>query len=407
MPSLLYPSYQKFYSALQNLKRFDKENNFFDNISSLDSFLSEYRSTTLVMQKSLGDTQYKDVYKEISKGIWDPFFNDQRVKTVHLHPIEILKQITITVYLPGINFDIQTKTFSVEDDIPLASLIDSLKVFFCNINNTEVFFSADFTFVEKDSEADLWEKLIEGIGTMQKFMDDMYTRIGEKCPLCEELRKKSDEFGLTLLPRDFFLVNDYVYYPEKDEFERAGRLAITFPGINVKETHRIPLSSFMNAFSVGADISTFDKFMLINCVIGSSDLMPTLMTVYNDETFEMDIFHTDIKTTIYRKINEIAKKIATEDVNEVYFMGTYVFVDYKDELLKLSSKERIARAQGEHLVFMKVDSNLNETECAFEEEHIHEMAYVFKQMQCGKKNQLDIGKLNMTPIITAFKNRKN
>lgn len=407
MPGLLYPAYQKFYSALQNLKRFDKENNFFDNISSLDSFLSEYRSTTLVMQKSLGDTEYKDVYKEVSKGIWDPFFNDQRVKTVHLHPIEIAKQINITIYLPGTNFDIQTKTFTVENDMPLSSLIDSLKVFFNKINNTEVFFSADFTFFEKDSGADLWEKLIDGISTMQKFMDDMYTRIGEKCHLCEELRKKINEFGLTLLPKDFFLVNDYVYYPQKDEFERAGRLAITFPGINQKSSHRFPIKTFMDAFGNVPNVSIFEKFMLLNCVIGTSDLMPTLMTIYNDETFEMDIFHADIKTTIYRKINEVSKKIATEDIAEVYFMGTYVFVDYKDELLKLSSKERLTRAQGEHLVFMKVDSNLNEAECVFEEEHIHEMGYVFKQIQCGKKNQLNIGKLNMTPIIEAFKNRKN
>lgn len=50
MAGLMYPAYQKYYSAICNLKRFGIEKNFFDNISSLDNFFSEYRSVTMVMQ---------------------------------------------------------------------------------------------------------------------------------------------------------------------------------------------------------------------------------------------------------------------------------------------------------------------------------------------------------------------
>ena len=64
MPGLLYPAYQKFYSAICSLKRFSTENNFFDNISSLDTFFSEYRSTTLVMQKSLAHTSHFETYEK-------------------------------------------------------------------------------------------------------------------------------------------------------------------------------------------------------------------------------------------------------------------------------------------------------------------------------------------------------
>lgn len=42
MPGILFPAYQKFYSAVSCLERFDKEQNFFDNISSLDNFFAEY-----------------------------------------------------------------------------------------------------------------------------------------------------------------------------------------------------------------------------------------------------------------------------------------------------------------------------------------------------------------------------
>lgn len=42
MPGILYTAYQKFYSALNSLEQFDKEKDFFENISSLDKFYPEH-----------------------------------------------------------------------------------------------------------------------------------------------------------------------------------------------------------------------------------------------------------------------------------------------------------------------------------------------------------------------------
>ena len=84
MPGLLYPAYQKFYSAISCLERFRKEQDFFENISCLDTFFSEYRSITLVMQKSLAHTPYIDTYTNlVATGCLDPWLNKQRVKSVH------------------------------------------------------------------------------------------------------------------------------------------------------------------------------------------------------------------------------------------------------------------------------------------------------------------------------------
>ncbi len=46
----MVPALQKFYNALKNLAQFSTESSFFDNVGSIDVFLSEYRSTTLVLQ---------------------------------------------------------------------------------------------------------------------------------------------------------------------------------------------------------------------------------------------------------------------------------------------------------------------------------------------------------------------
>ena len=171
MAGLLYPAYQKFYSALKNLQRFDKENNFFDNVSSLDSFFSEYRSITLVLQKSLAHTPYIERYKVLAKEKFsDSWMNDQRVKTVHIHPVEFSKQIEVSVYLPfGKLFCLQ-RTFTVDDDIPLSSCQEELKKYFCELSEDEVFFSAKFSFIEKESGKDIWNKLSKGLSLMNDLM---------------------------------------------------------------------------------------------------------------------------------------------------------------------------------------------------------------------------------------------
>ncbi len=406
MPGLLYPAYQKFYSAIRSLKRFSTENNFFDNISSLDTFFSEYRSTTLVMQKSLAHTSHFETYEKVSAGIWDAFFNTQRVKAIHTHPVEFTKGIDIKVYFPNTSMEVTSRQFTVENDIPLSSLVEELKEFFRALNPIEVFFSVKFSFVEKDSGVDLWDKLTSGVATMQKFMDTMYSEIGEKCPLCDELRAQIDKTGYSLLPKDFFLVNDYVYYPEKEEFERAGRLALVLPGTGDKTIKKFSIKRFMESPHFNSEITPFDKFVSMHVIIGASDLMPTIMTVYKDETYDLDTFHADIKTTVYRKVNETAEQILQGNVKEVYFMTTYVVVEYQDNLLNLTSKERLMKGSDEYLAFMKVDCDLNETEYAFDGEYITQMEYVVKQMRYGKKDKLDFGAVNMLPIIEAFKSLK-
>lgn len=59
---LLYPAMHKFYSALSSLEKFEKGSNFFDNISYLDNFFSEYRNITFVLQKSLSNTILMSTY---------------------------------------------------------------------------------------------------------------------------------------------------------------------------------------------------------------------------------------------------------------------------------------------------------------------------------------------------------
>lgn len=400
MPGLLYPAYQKFYSAINCLERFRKEKDFFENISCLDTFFSEYRSITLVMQKSLAHTPYINTYKNlVATGCLDPWLNTQRVKSVHTHPVEFTKKVDISIYFPDRGIDLLSESFSVEDDVPLSSLNANLKAVFARINPIEVFFSAKCSFPEKDTGEDVLKKALSGLVSMQDFMEKMHSAVGEDCSLCNQLRDRILHSSILHTPMDFITVDDYVYYPEKDEFERGGRLSSMLGGGMVPP--RSPLKNMNRIPSIRED-DFFQKFVVMNIILGTTDLMPTFMVVYKDDTFQLISFHADVKTTFYRKINEVAATIMADDVQEVYYMMTYVLCDYTEENMHRSSKERMSLGTEDFLTFMKVDAALNEEEYFFVSAVVNDHEQLAKHLIKGPSQKLNLGATNMQPIISAF-----
>ena len=405
MSGLLYPAYQKFYSAISCLERFRKEQDFFENISCLDTFFSEYRSITLVMQKSLAHTPYIDTYKSlVATGCLDPWLNTQRVKSVHTHPVEFTKKVDIIIYFPDRGIDLLSESFSVEDDVPLSSLEAALKAVFARIDPVEVFFSAACSFPEKETGADVLQKAMSGLFSMRDFMDKMHTAIGEDCHLCNQLREKISHSSILHMPMDFLTIDDYVYYPIKDEFERGGRLA-SMLGSSIAPP-RTPLKS-MSQFGSVDDDDYFQKFAVMHITLGTTDLMPTFMVVYKDSTFQLITFHADIKTTFYRKINEVASIVMSEDVQAVYCMMTYVVCDHTEENMQRSSKERMTLGNEEFLTFMKVDAELNEEEYFFDAAVLGNREQLARHVLKGPSKKLDLGATNMMPIISAFKTKRD
>ena len=403
MTSLLYPAYQKYYSALRSLQAFSAESSFFDNIASLDGFFSEYRSVTLVLQASLAHTQYKEVYERFPKESWDPFFNEQRVKSVHRHPIEFSKTIKIDLYYPDGSADLVEKKFSVDDDKLLSEQMNEMRRTFEQFGSTEVFFSARFSFTEKDSGQDIWDKLVDGLFMMKRFMDYVYSEIGEKCPICEELRKKIDLIDPTHLPEDFVSVIDYVYYPKTGEFERADRSAVVL-GLENGRIERMPIKQFGSMLIFGPQLSLFEKFVMVHLPIASGKLMPAIMTVYDDDTFSFDVFGSSIKTTFYRKINEKAKEIIGGTVREVFLMIVYVFINVgAADAAEMTAPERARAASGECLSFFRLGADLRNIELNFDLRRVHEPEYILSKLNKGMSNAAMIGNRNMIPIINAFK----
>lgn len=401
MEDLLYPAYQKYYSAMLNLTKFNIDNNFFDNIAYLDNFFSEYRSVTLVMQKSLAHTPYIKDYEQLSTNIWDSFFNKQRVKSIHTHPIEFTKQIDITVYSPSDAIIIASENFTIDNDIPLVQLIDSLKNFFNQINQTEIFFSATFSFIEKDNNINILNKIASGLETMQTFMNNMYNIIQHPTPKCEHLRKEIDKLLIYNDLNDILQCVDYVYYPKTDSFEKADIITAKFLNNHSNIVKKLPLNKFCSNYTCS---SNFIKFILMHACIGSTDLMPTIMTIYKDGTYELDTFHSSIKTTIYRKINETAHKILHYNIEEIFIMLTYISLPDTITFTETISKERLKFSDNEYLVFIRINDHMLTEEYIFDNGSLQTAKSIIDCIN-NNKTELNYGRTNMSPIVNAFKNK--
>lgn len=406
MPGLLLPAYQKLYGALSSLDRFSKDKSFFDNISSLDNFFSEFRNITFVLQKSLAHTEYLEFYKEnrdkyLSDCKW---FVDKRNETTKEQPFQLVKQIDITIYLPDQGIRVYSQKYTVENDVEICTLVEKFRQMFFAANPIEVFFSAEFSFFENGNSVDIYDELMSGIQKMKTFMSAMKERINEPCELCEKIEQEMKKSKFITVPRDMFLIADYVYYPRKELFERASRVSLVMGGQKLT-LPRMSVDCFNKGMFEKLGDGLFEKFVVMHVIQKNTNIMPAIMIVYKDKTFELDAFNADMKTTLYRKINETAKKILTDEVKEVYFMQAYTYCPLSQDLLNMTSAERAGHAMSEILAFMKIDDELNEEEYVFEGKHLSCENYLVNQLKYGRTDNIDVGKNNVLPLIDAFKQK--
>ena len=421
--SLLYPAYQKFYSALSSLDRFSKENNFYDNISSLDTFFSEFRNITFVMQKSLAHTPYIKVYEKTrNKYLLDcKWLVEKRNETTKEQPFRLVKQIEVTEYLPHCNSDIFSKNFTVDNDKEFSVLLKDIKSFFKSDFN-EVFFSIKFSFFENGNPINIYNEINKGIQIMLKFLNIMSSKIAEKCELSKKLKDEIKEKFL-ITHEHIFSILDYIYYPKTDTFCRGSawipqlsnddiltRKDKSIMKINSLENTLISgnnINKFLGNSTFSSDNSYFENFITLHAMQKKTGLMSAIMIVYKNKAFDLNVFICDTKTTLYRKIKECGDKINKENINEIYFMLTYTINKYDQRLEGMTSKERAETCLGtDCLVFIKIDSDLNEEEYSFTEKELIYSSCVLSKIKYGKTTKLNMGRNNMLPIIEAFKQTK-
>ncbi|MRT93048.1 hypothetical protein [Ancylomarina sp. 16SWW S1-10-2] len=212
-------------------------------------------------------------------------------------------------------------------------------------------------------------------------MSEMQKELNEDCVLSEELEKRISKLTFYHVPKDFLFADDYVFNCKYENFEKASRAAFSFG-------HDSPRSPIENLDKIIPDGDLLKKFELMHLLFfqKQSKLMPTCMIVFSDNTFELNSFESSIKTTVYRKFNEIAKRIEKEDIVNILFV-TEMYIYNTNDIKNLDSQERGKHAKNEILIFFMIDNQLSIKSHSYDTKKVNDLKYIASIMHSNQTEQ--------------------
>lgn len=416
--SLLSPALQKFYSALKNLKQFSVENGFFDNISCIDNFLSEYRSTTLVIPVSLGDKTNPVYTKNLNEYILkdeklSKWLNDQRVNVVHKHPFKLKKILRIIIYdsVDSVVFSNYEQT--IEDNEPIGDYLEELRREFRSINVAEINFSAQYLFVEENDQKciSIFDFIDHGVMAMWQFLHAMKVDLNDNSDVANSLIREID-LMVRDLPRHWIIdVIDYCYNSSTDKFERGNIFAMVLPEMRISGD--IIWNQIKQMSPAICDF--YDAFICLHAFIyveQKHNLMSTFFIEYDDGSYQTIVFSFSLRTTMYRYINRVASIIKENNIKTVYLVTEtvgYGAIDIRKahKLLLQSYEGRKQFRTTTYLSFYKVNSDGDIFPIMMNADDLVDslsMSVAFGKMKTTKQPEQEC--LMMTPIVEAFKAKK-
>lgn len=418
---VLFPALQKYYSALKSLDSFGLSGNFFDDVSSLDTFFSEFRSITFVIQKAVGDGDGKKIYESLRDenliGDSLKWFMEKRNKSVHQAPFPLKKALVLDVYLMGGTVGLSDPSLLVDLDKTFDEALSAIKrVFISELKLIEIFFSARVIFNEDGSEIELYPQIKDGLTQMNTFMGKVQEQFPCACANCAALKKLIESVYEQVFHKELSFVNDYVYELD-NELTVAERGEIY---LGIADSASLPLSKMrvqpigsLFGDNDGCIFTEFKKFIISHIVMfqmQEHSIMPVFIINFNDNTQQIMPFISDTKTTFYRKVNEIAEKTNFEDVIAVFFCGEqYLYEPEKyDEVFKKPYSKRRLIASKEVLYFNMLLKGGYEWFVFFDESKIDDMEYVKEQIKnIQKADESDNDTLHFFAPIKAKLNPEN
>lgn len=406
---ILIPFLQKVYSALKHLDNFSVSNDFYDNISDFDGFFSEYRSSTLVLQTSLGGNNNPTYQKNLKEFLLkdeqlSKWMNDKRVGSVHKQPFNLHKHLQVVVYSTISSEIILEKEYTIEYDESFEKLQKELISEFEKQNPVEVNFSLVYFFTEEDKKVDAFNLSMKAIKAMMAFMVAMYKDLNIQDSTCATLLEKNIELAHSIDGKTFTFIRDYYYLVQKQQFIGGEILESNIP------YYKMPVGRIYENFGVKRQLyDDFAFFVSMHSQIylkQHQHIMPTFFVKYADDTIAIVSFDATLRTTFYRKINEIALKVKNEEIEAVYYVTefvTYGSISNKEEfetLIRLPYIERRMKSQSSILTFYQVSKD--GVKCILaKREQINDLLTPQGVTQFKKEYDMSYC-FFLTPLLTAF-----
>jgi len=354
---MIYPILQKYYSALKHTKGLTADNSLFDCISSLDSFFSEFRSITFVMQKQFSGQEEKKFYETLrDRYLTAPhmrWFIDKRNETTKQSPFALEKKITVEIYSDGDVLTLKRDAITVEGNTSTDEIKGELLDLLAPLSeNGEVFFSVRLSLQENGADIDVVNLLHEGIGTMDDFLHDVMMHYPCNCSKCRQLQELIKETLHTIAATVLSFVWDASIYKQEIEwgvreeiyFLDGSASAILHPG-----TKPIPVERFFNGRTPSNTIELFAGLSFMQAMIYKMqgfEWTPTFYMLNKDNTMNMRSFMFTSKSTLYRKAIEIAEEIKKGEIQAVIFYGEfYLYLAGSYDTLPETYNDRVARSE--------------------------------------------------------------
>ena len=410
----MYPALQKFYNALKHLKQFETDNSFFDNIGCIDSFLSEFRSSTLTLQASLGDSKHPDYIKNLNEYLLKDekiakWMNDQRVTVVHRHPFSLKKILRVVIYDSGNAVEFVKYEQTLEKEDPIGNYLEEIRNTIFSKLSPEIHFSVEYVFVDEEDtdEISIFDFIERGVVAMWQFLHAMKNDLEDNSNVATTLMREIDSMVQSLPSRWAIDVVDYCYYRSDNRFERGWTLMIALPHVRIPTIYLIE-----QVKQLSAKVETsYEAFMYLHTLVyieQKHHILNTFCIVFEDGTYQIIAFAASIRTTMYRYINRVANLISKDKVVEVYLVTEtvrYSGVDMQSlpVFLQLNYKERMPYRTKTFLTFYKI-TQLGEIEhVMMDADSLVDRLSVSVAMENSKNSQERSVIVMLTPIVESFK----
>ena len=409
MEDLLLPAYQKLYAALQSLERFNKGQDLFENIACLDSFLSEFRNVTFVLQKSLAHTDHFEYYEALRE---QHLKNDdcswlvaKRNEVLKERPFNLEKVLKLTLYHPNGAGLFSADSYTIANEEDYSSLVEMIKCVIERIPAIEVFFSIEFVYREVGSDRNLFNTIDNGVDAMMALLDNL-NRIMKNKPssVREKVVEKMNGLHFHEAPKDFWFIDDYVFYRKDHVFEKGERFEVITPFKTA-----IPYTALCEMLHVenkGDFINeTFEAFEKMYCFAfkRQKEITPTFLSLSKNGILSMVMYHSSIKTTTYRKIHEIVEEIRNNASIVAVFHVCEMLVYEDPEVFNQDYSYRRVSEHAELLSFHKVTKDGAESFC------ISSQALLEGKKECRfpkiMKVETDDTISFMNPLVEALRGR--
>jgi hypothetical protein len=413
----MVPALQKFYNALKNLAQFSTESSFFDNVGSIDVFLSEYRSTTLVLQTSIGGRDNPIYKKNLDEFILSDkdvakWLNDKRVEVVHLHPFKLKKIFRVMLYDSANAVIFKQYEQTMERDEPIDNYLEEIRNTFKDINVPEVYFSAQYLYLdeEESKERSVFDFIESGVVSMWQFLHAMKKDLNDASKSSNDLMQEID-LMIQDIPRRWMLdALDYCYCRSTDTFVRGDSVTLNIPDV------RIPVDSFMKQVKQlsPTDMDFYEAFIYFHSIIyiqQNHHLLSAFFLEYEDNTYQVIPFEASLRTTMYRYINRVSKMVFDNDIVNVYLVAEMVGyqkvgIERLSDFLQLNYEERRPYRTVTYLTFCKATSAGEIYPIMIDANNLIDNLSVSAVIGNIKtKKQPKIESIMMTPIVESFRKK--